>query len=116
MLVASCFVASCFVASCFVASCFVASCFVARQAGHRREPARREHGACRHRRGARGARWPHLDDILAKLNDALNQTVADKGAKERLAAAGIELTGGTPQAFQDFITGQHAYWGETLRA
>jgi tripartite-type tricarboxylate transporter receptor subunit TctC len=56
------------------------------------------------------------DDILAKLNDALNQAVADKGAKERLAAAGLELTGGTPQAFQDFITAQHAYWGETLRA
>jgi tripartite-type tricarboxylate transporter receptor subunit TctC len=56
------------------------------------------------------------DDIVAKLNDALNQAVADKGARERLAAAGLELTGGTPQAFRDFIAAQHAYWGETLRA
>jgi tripartite-type tricarboxylate transporter receptor subunit TctC len=55
------------------------------------------------------------DDIVAKINDALNQAVADNGAKEKLAAAGIELAGSTPQAFRDFITAQHAYWGETLR-
>jgi tripartite-type tricarboxylate transporter receptor subunit TctC len=56
------------------------------------------------------------DDIIAKLNDALNQAVADHAAKEKLAVAGIELTGSTPQAFRDFIATQYAYWGETLRA
>jgi tripartite-type tricarboxylate transporter receptor subunit TctC len=56
------------------------------------------------------------DDIVAKLNDALIQATNDKEAKERLAAAGLELTGSTPQAFRDFIAAQHAYWGATLRA
>jgi tripartite-type tricarboxylate transporter receptor subunit TctC len=56
------------------------------------------------------------DDIVAKLNDALNQAVADNEAKAKLAAAGIELAGSTPRAFRDFIAAQHAYWGETLRA
>jgi tripartite-type tricarboxylate transporter receptor subunit TctC len=56
------------------------------------------------------------DDIVAKLNDALNQAADDKGAREKLAAAGLELAGSTPQAFRDFIAAQHAYWGATLRA
>jgi tripartite-type tricarboxylate transporter receptor subunit TctC len=56
------------------------------------------------------------DDIVAKLNAALNAAAADKDAKQKLAAAGIELAGSTPQAFRDLITAQHAYWGETLHA
>jgi tripartite-type tricarboxylate transporter receptor subunit TctC len=56
------------------------------------------------------------DAIVAKLNAALNEAVHDAEAKEKLAAAGIELTSGNPQTFRDFIASQHAYWGETLRA
>jgi tripartite-type tricarboxylate transporter receptor subunit TctC len=56
------------------------------------------------------------DDIVAKLNAALNAAVQDTQVKTRLVASGIELTGGTSQEFRDFIVAQHAYWGETLRA
>jgi tripartite-type tricarboxylate transporter receptor subunit TctC len=56
------------------------------------------------------------DAVVAKLNAALNEVVANQEAKDKLAAAGIQLNGSTPQAFRDFIVSQHAYWGETLRA
>jgi tripartite-type tricarboxylate transporter receptor subunit TctC len=56
------------------------------------------------------------DAIVAKLNAALHEAVADKEARDKLAATGVELESGTPQAFRDFIVAQHAYWGETLRA
>jgi tripartite-type tricarboxylate transporter receptor subunit TctC len=56
------------------------------------------------------------DAIVAKLNAALQDAVSDKEAKEKLAAAGLDLTGGTSQEFRDLIIAQHAYWGEALRA
>lgn len=56
------------------------------------------------------------DAIVGKLNAALNEAVRDEQVQQRLAASGLELVGGTPDGFKDFIVAQHAYWGATLRA
>jgi tripartite-type tricarboxylate transporter receptor subunit TctC len=56
------------------------------------------------------------DDIVAKLNTALNEAVRDEQVQEKLAAAGLELVGGTPTEFKEFIASQYVYWGESLRA
>ncbi len=56
------------------------------------------------------------DDIVAKLNTALNQIADDKEAKEKFVALGLEPSIGTPQEFQALIQDQYVYWGKTLRA
>jgi tripartite-type tricarboxylate transporter receptor subunit TctC len=56
------------------------------------------------------------DDVVAKLNAALNHALQDPEVKAKLAATGLELVGSTPREFSDLIVSQHKYWGETLRA
>lgn len=56
------------------------------------------------------------DDVIAKLNAALNQVAESKEVKERLAATGVELSAGTPQKFAALLAAQYNYWGKTLRA
>lgn len=56
------------------------------------------------------------DDIIAKLNAALNNVTEAKDVKARLAASGVELSVGTPQVFEALIAAQYTYWGKTLRA
>jgi tripartite-type tricarboxylate transporter receptor subunit TctC len=56
------------------------------------------------------------DDIVAKLNAALNKVAEDKEIKRRLAALGVDLSVGTPQEFDALIEAQYTYWGKTLRA
>jgi tripartite-type tricarboxylate transporter receptor subunit TctC len=56
------------------------------------------------------------DAVIARLDAALRATVANKDARERLAALGVDLAGDTPEEFGAFLRSQHAYWGETLRA
>ena len=55
------------------------------------------------------------DDVIAKLNAALNQVARFKEVKERLAATGVELSAGTPQKFAALLAAQYNYWGKTLR-
>jgi tripartite-type tricarboxylate transporter receptor subunit TctC len=56
------------------------------------------------------------DPIVAKLNAALAKTVRNENMKQKLMAAGIELSSSTPEEFGTFIHTQYTYWGETLRA
>ena len=54
------------------------------------------------------------DDIIAKLNAALNDATKDASLSGRLAASGVEMTGSTPEFFRKFMADQDAYWGKTL--
>jgi tripartite-type tricarboxylate transporter receptor subunit TctC len=60
------------------------------------------------------ARTP--DAIVRKINAAWQKMAQDERLRAHLAASGLELTGGSPEAFQTFFTAQYKYWGETLRA
>ncbi|HEY4736345.1 MAG TPA: tripartite tricarboxylate transporter substrate-binding protein, partial [Xanthobacteraceae bacterium] len=54
------------------------------------------------------------DDIVTKLNTALNRIAEDNEAKEKLIALGLEPTVSTPQEFQGLIEDQYTYWGKLL--
>jgi tripartite-type tricarboxylate transporter receptor subunit TctC len=55
-------------------------------------------------------------DVLAKLNAEVNKALASADVREKLAAAGIEPAGGTPQAFADFIGSEMLRWGQVAKA
>ncbi len=50
------------------------------------------------------------NDIVAKVNQAVNQTVADPEVREKLARLGIEATGGSPAAFQNLLRTEYDKW------
>jgi putative tricarboxylic transport membrane protein len=56
------------------------------------------------------------DEIIAKLNAALNKLGEDNEIKGRLASLGAELRLSSPQGFKALIASQYQYWGETLRS
>jgi tripartite-type tricarboxylate transporter receptor subunit TctC len=56
------------------------------------------------------------DEIVAKLNDALNKALADKSVAGRLAASDIFVQQGSAQDFQKFVLDQFAYWKQTIAA
>ena len=49
-------------------------------------------------------------DIVQRVNQAVNQTVADPEVREKLARLGIEATGGTPSQFQTLIKTEFDKW------
>ncbi|WP_029001271.1 tripartite tricarboxylate transporter substrate binding protein [Azohydromonas australica] len=51
-------------------------------------------------------------DVIAKLNAEVNKALAAPDVREKLAAAGIEPAGGTPQQFSDFIQSEMARWAK----
>jgi tripartite-type tricarboxylate transporter receptor subunit TctC len=51
-------------------------------------------------------------DIVAKLNAEMNKVLAAEDVRAKLTAAGIEIQGGTPQRFADYIKGEVAKWGK----
>ena len=48
--------------------------------------------------------------IVAKLNTGINAALAVPAVKEKLAAVGITVHGGTPQEFAQFIETEMAKW------
>ncbi len=54
--------------------------------------------------------------IIAKLNAESNRALALPEVKERLAAAGIDAAGGTPEAFAQFMRDELAKWGPVVKA
>jgi tripartite-type tricarboxylate transporter receptor subunit TctC len=50
-------------------------------------------------------------DVVAKLNAEFNKALAAEDVRAKLVAAGIEIQGGTPQRFADYIKGEVAKWG-----
>jgi len=55
-------------------------------------------------------------DVIAKLNAASNKALAAPEAVKRLSAEGIEVSGGTPQVLEVFITKEIEKYGKIVRA
>ncbi|NML15931.1 tripartite tricarboxylate transporter substrate binding protein [Azohydromonas caseinilytica] len=55
-------------------------------------------------------------DVIAKLNAEANKALATPELREKLAAAGIEPAGGTPQQFGDFIQSEIARWAKVAKS
>jgi tripartite-type tricarboxylate transporter receptor subunit TctC len=49
-------------------------------------------------------------ELIARLNEAANQSLADADARERLARLGIEPAGGTPEQFARMVAADLAKW------
>jgi tripartite-type tricarboxylate transporter receptor subunit TctC len=54
-------------------------------------------------------------DIVAKLNEAVNQALKEPDMRERLAATGMEAEGGTPEAFSKLIAREATNWGRVIK-
>jgi tripartite-type tricarboxylate transporter receptor subunit TctC len=55
-------------------------------------------------------------DVIAKLNAEANKALASPEVRERLAAAGIEPGGGTPQQFNELIQSEMGRWAKVAKA
>ena len=54
-------------------------------------------------------------EIVAKLNAALLKALARSDVKERFATLGLEVIGGTPQQFADYIKEDFAKWTKVIK-
>ena len=54
-------------------------------------------------------------DVVAKLNAEINKALAAEDVRAKLVAAGIEIQGGTPQQFADYIKAEVAKWGKVTK-
>jgi len=52
--------------------------------------------------------------VIARLNQALNESLGDESVRTRLVAAGVVVKSSTPQAFGDFMAGEYKRW-DTVR-
>src|SRR5580700_5140358 len=54
-------------------------------------------------------------EVIAKLNAALNNALADGDIRQRLAADGTEVLPGTPEAYAADIASEEAKWGAIIK-
>ncbi|HME28602.1 MAG TPA: tripartite tricarboxylate transporter substrate binding protein [Pseudolabrys sp.] len=54
--------------------------------------------------------------VIARLNQALNESIVDESARDRLVAAGVVVTSSTPQAFGDFMASEYKRWDAVREA
>jgi tripartite-type tricarboxylate transporter receptor subunit TctC len=54
-------------------------------------------------------------EVVAKLNAALNNALADGDIRQRLAADGTEVLPGTPEAYAADIASEEAKWGAIIK-
>lgn len=55
-------------------------------------------------------------DIVATLNSAVNKALADKDLKEKFAALGAQLLGGTPEQLNAMLRSDMARWAGVVKA
>ena len=55
-------------------------------------------------------------EIIARLNAEANRILAMQEVKDRMAAAGMQPAGGTPEEFGKFISDELAKWGPVVKA
>ena len=55
------------------------------------------------------------DDVLARLNDAINKALAKPRMRDAIAKMAAEPAGGTPQEFGQFLRTQIAHWGKVVK-
>lgn len=53
--------------------------------------------------------------IVARLNAGINQVLASPPLKEKYAALGYELVGGTPEQFDAFVRKEISKWADVLK-
>ena len=53
-------------------------------------------------------------EVVGKINQAVNQALADADVKERFARLGAEPTGGTPQAFAAMVASDTGKWKKII--
>jgi tripartite-type tricarboxylate transporter receptor subunit TctC len=53
--------------------------------------------------------------IVARLNAAINKALASPALKEKYAAIGYELVGGTPEQFDAFVKKEIAKWADVIK-
>src|SRR6266478_3800389 len=53
--------------------------------------------------------------VVAKLNVEVNRLLKTAEMRERLAAEGCEVLGGSPEQFASFLKAEHAKWGRVVR-
>jgi tripartite-type tricarboxylate transporter receptor subunit TctC len=51
-------------------------------------------------------------DVVAKLNAEINKALAAEDVRAKLMDAGIDIQGGTPERFAEYIKGEVAKWGK----
>jgi tripartite-type tricarboxylate transporter receptor subunit TctC len=51
-------------------------------------------------------------DVVVRLNAEINKALAAEDVRAKLVAAGIDIQGGTPQQFADYIKAEVAKWGK----
>jgi tripartite-type tricarboxylate transporter receptor subunit TctC len=55
-------------------------------------------------------------EIIAKLNKALNEVIAEEAVRERLGKAGVVVQGSTPEAFGAFMASEYSRWNKVREA
>jgi tripartite-type tricarboxylate transporter receptor subunit TctC len=55
-------------------------------------------------------------EIIAKLNKALNESIAEDAVRERLIKAGVAVQGSTPEEFGAFMADELARWNKVREA
>lgn len=53
--------------------------------------------------------------IVAKLNDEINKALAAEDVRAKLTASGIQIQGGSPQVFADYIAAEVEKWGRVTK-
>jgi tripartite-type tricarboxylate transporter receptor subunit TctC len=54
------------------------------------------------------------NDVVIRLNDAINRSLAKPAIRASLAKLGAEPAGGSPNEFAKFLGSQTAYWGKVV--
>jgi tripartite-type tricarboxylate transporter receptor subunit TctC len=54
-------------------------------------------------------------EIVAKLNAEINRALALEDVRSKLMASGIEIQGGTPERFADYIKAEVEKWGKVTK-
>lgn len=55
-------------------------------------------------------------DVISRLNMAINKALQQPDVRERFAASSVEIIGGTPQEFGNYVITEIKRWGEVARA
>ena len=54
-------------------------------------------------------------DVVGKLNGEINKALAAADVRAKLSASGIEIQGGTPAAFADYIKAEVVKWAKVTK-
>jgi tripartite-type tricarboxylate transporter receptor subunit TctC len=55
------------------------------------------------------------DDVVARLNDAINKALAKPRLRDAITKMAAEPAGGTPKEFGQFLNAQIAHWGKVVK-